>query len=176
MKSSLLPIVWTIAVVSGQAIFLSALEKMTFDDARKILSGGRDGGDGVFQAHELARADHGFFAHCASVDGERGCGEEVRKYDAERAKHLCPVREFRSRQVRRRQDARRPLLCTWPRRTKDPQQSSSANHKLAETGLRAQSRRRFSPLKVRTRYLSPGIGCPTSTLMSGTVGVGRCAV
>ncbi len=65
------------ATPKAKAIFLSALEKMSFDDARKILVWQRHGSHRVFQAHQFRRTDHSIFTHRAPVDGERRRSERV---------------------------------------------------------------------------------------------------
>jgi len=98
------------ATPKAKAIFLAAVKKMTFDDARGIWSG-----------NDTAATE--YFRGASSADLTTAFTLGLR----------C---EVRSRQIRRRQDARRTLLHARPGREEDPQGSRRANHVAAASRLR----------------------------------------
>ena len=129
------------AAPSARKIFGDAILAMTFDDARKILSGSDTAATDYFKAKTTDQLTVAF----RPFVGENY--ERERRHPAiQRARWPAEVHSFRQKrklghqQVCPHQSSRRTLLCPRSGRTKNPQKSRGSHHRFAEAGLRQTPR------------------------------------
>ena len=125
------------ATPRAKQIFLAALKKMTFDDARHILTGGDTAATEYFRRASSADLTIAFSPVVHRSMEHVGV---IQQYD-----HVInstpagsPCRSVRSRQVCGQQDARRPFPYARGRRETHSEGPCSPNHGITERSLRQE--------------------------------------
>jgi len=125
------------AAPAARKIFIDAITAMTFEDARRILSGGRHRGHRLLQGEDHAATDRSLPAGGRENDVNKRCDPAIRRAHA--AIQVNSVRQKSGsgyQPLRRLQGARRLVLPTWPGRAQDSPGPRGADNEPSPGSLR----------------------------------------
>lgn len=129
---------------AARGVFKDALIQMTFDDARKILSGGNTPATEYFKSKTSSKPYHCFQANRRVRNGsDRRCTTVQAFVGQHSDTAIWTPAKFRHHRLRGRKDSRRIVSHVGRGREKDSNQSSGPDHSTDERSFRRQALGQF---------------------------------